>query len=92
MGGLVSVLLLPGVDGADVYKWTDPDGRIHYTDRRVMGAEQLEIQIDHSLPTPENHAIVARGSADLGPCNAFEIVEAEPAETLRVRKASPENP
>jgi hypothetical protein len=79
----IFVLLLPALAGADVYKWFGPDGRIHYSDRRVSGAERIGIQVDRNIPAQTNKLRAGGEGADPGLYNAFEIVEPESTETLR---------
>ena len=41
---LLSLLLLPALAAAQIYRWTDADGRVHYGQRPPAGAEQVDVR------------------------------------------------
>lgn len=41
---LMALALSTTVGASEIYKWTDDDGNVHYTDTPVEGAERLDIQ------------------------------------------------
>lgn len=38
------VLLLPGLAGAEIYRWTDANGQVHFSEKPAAGAEQIEVK------------------------------------------------
>ncbi|MGI9287974.1 MAG: DUF4124 domain-containing protein [Pseudomonadales bacterium] len=59
MRALLIFLLLsfPLLSLAEVYKWTDANGRVHFTDQPVDNAETIELKIKEL--TPEEEAAAA---------------------------------
>ena len=51
------LLSLPTLSPADVYKWTDANGRVHFTDQPMENAETIELKIKQL--TPEEEAAAA---------------------------------
>ena len=43
-GLLLMVLLLPGLATAEIYKWTDAQGQVHFDQRAVSGATPVEVK------------------------------------------------
>lgn len=42
---LFCLLLLPGLAAAEIYRWTDANGQVHFSQRPVApGAEQVEVK------------------------------------------------
>lgn len=42
---VLCLLLLPGLAVAEIYRWVDADGQVHYDQRpAVLGAEQVEVK------------------------------------------------
>ena len=41
---LLIVMLLPTLAFAQIYRWTDADGRVHFGQRPPAGAEQVEVR------------------------------------------------
>lgn len=37
-------LLLPGLAGAEIYRWTDASGQVHFSEKPAAGAEQIEVK------------------------------------------------
>lgn len=54
------LLLVPGLAGAEIYRWIDADGRVHFDQRPlVQGAEQVEVSpqvIERDQATRERQA------------------------------------
>jgi hypothetical protein len=44
--GLLLAVALPAQAAAEIYRWTDADGRVHYGDRRAAPAAQSEHRLD----------------------------------------------
>lgn len=77
------LLLLPLLADAGVYKWIGPDGQIHYSDRRVSGAERVGVKA-HRPPSPTEAAADDQvQDADAGLYENFEILSPEQNQTLR---------
>ena len=41
---VLCAVLLPGVAAADIYKWTDANGRVHFDQRPVSGATPVVVK------------------------------------------------
>lgn len=42
---LLCLLLLPGLAAAEIYRWTDANGQVHFSQRPMAaGAEQIEVK------------------------------------------------
>lgn len=41
---LMCVLCLPGLASAEIYKWTDAQGRVHFDQRAVSGATPVQVK------------------------------------------------
>lgn len=57
------VWLLPGLALAQVYRWTDAEGRVHFGQRPVAGAEPVEVRpqvIERDAATREREARARR--------------------------------
>ncbi|MEK1943262.1 MAG: DUF4124 domain-containing protein [Pseudomonas sp.] len=39
-----ALLLLPGLASAEIYKWVDAQGKVHFDQRPVAGAKQVEVK------------------------------------------------
>ncbi|MCF7982395.1 MAG: DUF4124 domain-containing protein, partial [Pseudomonadales bacterium] len=46
MRGLIILLLLVPVAQAQVYKWVDDNGKIHYSDEKPQGQQALEEEVE----------------------------------------------
>ena len=64
-------LLIPSLAAGQVFKWIDTEGKVHYSDRPIAGAEALGLPVQKS-PPPQNRPIP--GQASPGPYAQFEIV------------------
>jgi hypothetical protein len=77
---LLSLLLLPGLAGAEIYRWVDEDGVVHYGDRPPNHAEQVE-----ELPELQSMQPVAIPEEDEAPS-----VEPAPPPQVRIEQPRPE--
>ncbi len=41
---LLCLLLLPGLAMAEIYRWVDANGQVHFDQRPAPGAEQVEVK------------------------------------------------
>ncbi|MCQ4295817.1 DUF4124 domain-containing protein [Pseudomonas stutzeri] len=41
---LLTAMLLPALASAQIYRWTDGDGRVHFGQRPPAGAEQVDVR------------------------------------------------
>ncbi|WP_043242510.1 DUF4124 domain-containing protein [Pseudomonas solani] len=41
---LFAVILLPGLASAEIYRWTDARGQVHFSERPQAGAQQVEVK------------------------------------------------
>jgi hypothetical protein len=55
---LAGVILFVGTSlvQADVYRWKDPDGHVHYSDQPVEGAERISMSVRHPSATSSTTA------------------------------------
>ena len=74
------LLLIPILVLGQVYKWTDANGKVHYSDRPVSGAEPLGVPVKKTPPAQQQPA---PSQASLGPYTQFEILAPEPNATVR---------
>lgn len=44
MRALLCLLLLPGLAVAEIYRWVDANGQVHFDQRPAPGAEQIEVK------------------------------------------------
>ena len=61
--GVCVCLLLAGAASAEVYRWTDDKGEVHYSDRPAAAAEATRVEI-HSKSAAESSAGKPQGYAD----------------------------
>lgn len=79
---LAFMLALPA--GAQVYKTTDENGRVTYTDRPSDRAEQVELRETNSAPavnTPDRSEVPNEATTELAPYRVY-ITSPEPGTTL----------
>lgn len=61
---LLCLLLLPGLAAAEIYRWTDANGQVHFGQRpAVPGAEQVEVTpqvVERDAATREREARTER--------------------------------
>ena len=82
---LVVIVLLPGLASADVYKWTDADGTVHFTDTPREGAEKVHVAPPQTYTPAPLPPITPRPEAP-PPAVAytrFELTSPAPEATLR---------
>ncbi|EWC40033.1 DUF4124 domain-containing protein [Stutzerimonas stutzeri] len=41
---LLTAALMPVLAGAEIYRWTDAEGRVHFGQRPAAGAEQIQVR------------------------------------------------
>ncbi len=41
---LLSLLLLPGLAASEIYRWTDAQGQVHFSEKPASGAERIEVR------------------------------------------------
>ncbi|MCU0832855.1 MAG: DUF4124 domain-containing protein [Chromatiaceae bacterium] len=68
---------------ADVYRWVDDSGRVHYGDRPVVGAQTVPLPAPLPAETAPPVETAPDPSGDPGPYTAFEILAPEPNATVR---------
>jgi len=59
---LILLVFLCFAADADIFKWVDDNGKIHYSDKKVTGAEQVELPKAVTY-TPTDTGTVASGTA-----------------------------
>lgn len=60
---LCCALLLPGLAAAEIYRWTDAQGQVHFDQRPAAGAEQVEVKpqvVERDEATREREARTER--------------------------------
>lgn len=84
---VVSLVLMTSTAGADAYKWKDSEGRIHYSDRPVEGAELVKSIPLTTYKSPPIAARPTEGSnqADTDPVNYASFAFVSPANDTTVR-------
>jgi hypothetical protein len=78
------LILMPFVAVGQVYKWTDADGKVQYSDRPVTGAETLAVPLkkaQHARGEAAKPSAASQPSP--GPYDQFSIVSPDPEATLR---------
>lgn len=80
------LLILPGLAAADIYRWVDDDGVVHYGDRPPRNAERVEelppLQHMQSVVIPEEEAEPASETAAAGAPQAH-LEQPRPEQTFR---------
>lgn len=87
---LLFLALVPGTAlHAEIYRWVDADGQVHFSDRRMQGAERTGIPTaaTRAPNPPAATPPEADEAAFLGPYTAFEIVAPGANETLTQDKS-----
>jgi hypothetical protein len=83
---VLSVLLTSTVSGAPAWRWVDSDGTVHYSDRPVPGATQIELggaQTFSAPPrTPAVSASTATSARESSRYETFEISSPAEQQTL----------
>jgi hypothetical protein len=86
---LLFVFAVPSAFAAPVWTWVDSQGQVHYSDRPVPGARQIDLPSAQGFPAPSrapstraaepSRAASSRGTTSY---RAFNIVSPAPQETL----------
>jgi hypothetical protein len=82
---LLSALAVQSVSAAPAWTWVDANGQVHYSDRPVPGARQIDLPGAQGFPAPARPVSRAPRSSDetSGPqYQVFNIVSPAPQETL----------
>ncbi len=79
IAALLSLAVTGTATASDIYKWTDEDGNVHYTDR-PEGVQVERVGVD-SRPTDQNHVLeMAQARVDAR-ADAVEARDAEAEST-----------
>lgn len=81
--------LAAGVAPADVYRWVDEDGTVHYSDEPREGAERLELGEPATVQTPDAGAAPAREEPE-APEEAEREADDEGYERFAITSPQPE--
>ncbi len=73
-------LLTPLLASAQVYKWVDANGKVHYSDRPATGAEPIPVPL--RKPSQPEAASATPIAASPGPYAQFEVLSPENNATL----------
>lgn len=87
----VSILLLAVYTtgtSAQVYRWVDAEGQTHFSDRPLVGSDQVDISGGLATGNAESPTPELSATPLLGPYSGFEIVSPEANQTLRIDTAS----
>lgn len=60
---LLYVLLIPSLAAAEIYRWTDAEGRVHFSERPQAGAEPVQVRpqvVERDAATREREERAAR--------------------------------
>jgi hypothetical protein len=57
------LLLVSAAAAAETYRWLDADGKLHYSDRPVPGAQPVEVPVPGEAPAAPADGAAAEGSA-----------------------------
>lgn len=60
---ILLLVLCPGLAGAEIYRWTDSEGRVHFGQQPRSGAERVEVKpqvIERDQATRDREAGTAR--------------------------------
>lgn len=86
---IIAAILAPSVGSAEIYRWVDEAGRVHFSDRWNQGSEKVSTapKTDADAPAP---ALPQPDSPDvefLGPYSALDIIAPAANETLTQQDA-----
>lgn len=86
---IIAVILVPSVGAAEIYRWVDDAGRVHFSDRWNQGSEKVATPAKpdsdapaSSLPQPDSPDVEF-----LGPYSALDIIAPAANETLTQQDA-----
>ncbi|MFZ6045132.1 DUF4124 domain-containing protein [Pseudomonas sp. CR3202] len=60
---LCCLLLVPALAGAEIYRWTDAQGQVHFSEKPQAGAEQVSVKpqvVERDQATREREARTAK--------------------------------
>jgi len=85
---LLLLLTFPALGGAAVYKWVDQQGRTHYSDKPVEGAQPVPVTVGRDAPETTGNGSsssdqASRSSPGTGAYKSFQIVSPEENQTFR---------
>ena len=84
---LILILFIPLISMANVYKWTDENGNVHFSDHQIKGAEKVklpELQTFSDLPKIEAETAHAKApSTDAHGYQSIAIKQPEMNATIR---------
>ena len=71
----IGLLLAASLALAQVYRWVDEDGVVHYSDQPHQGAEEVELEGAPAInmPTPRRPASARRAAAALQPGHQLRV-------------------
>lgn len=58
------LLLVSALASAEMYRWVDSQGKVHYSDRPTQGSRQVEIKVPGQEPAPPAATEADQGSAE----------------------------
>lgn len=82
---LVFALIAGPVSAATVWRWVDENGVVHYSDRPVEGAEEIELTPAQSFPSTRQaprRTLPQQSTQASVPYQSFEVVSPAQEETL----------
>ena len=59
-----ALLLVSAAAAAETYRWVDTQGHVHYGDRPVQGAQEVEVRVPGQAPAPPDIADNGDPTAD----------------------------
>ncbi|HXG28744.1 MAG TPA: DUF4124 domain-containing protein [Nevskiales bacterium] len=85
------LLLVSAAAAAETYRWVDTDGKVHYSDRPVQGAQEIRVRVPGEEPAPPadaNDSGTAAGSEVPADADDPAQVRAQLCEQARERLAA----
>jgi Domain of unknown function (DUF4124) len=85
---IIASMIWVNAVGAPVYTWTDADGQVHYSDRPVPGAKEVELQTYTPAAAPATTAQAQSAATPRSPAapspgyTAFNVISPAQQETL----------
>ncbi len=82
---LLLLALVPALTMADVYRWVDADGTVHFTDTPREGAERVHVPPPQTYTAPKLPPVTPRVEEPEPPVEytRFELIAPEPDATIR---------
>lgn len=84
---LILLIAFSAGASAEVYRWVDGQGQIHFSDRPLPGSDRVDTRSGVGAGKVETAAAEPSGTLLLGPYSGFEIVSPEANQTLRLESA-----